>query len=102
MKWLTLELIKHNSRIDGNDEDDLLQIWGGSAEEQVLEDTGRTFEELKEMGGGENVPKAIMHASLMLADFAYIQRSPVDRMNWSVVPYTYERIIKPYIKLADE
>lgn len=101
MKWLTLELIKQNSRIDGNAEDGLLTLYGESAETQVLNDTGRTFEELLELGGGEDVPADIKHASLMLADFAYMQRTPVDKMAWYVVPYTYERLVKPYIRLAD-
>lgn len=94
-------MIKHNSRIDGDEENDVITLYGESAEQQVLNDTGRTVAELKVMGGGENVPKDIVHASLMLADFAYKQRSPVDQISWSVVPYTYERLVKPYIKLAD-
>ena len=36
MKWLTLELIKKHSRIDSNVEDDLLTIYGESAEDTVL------------------------------------------------------------------
>ena len=102
LKWLTLELIKANSRIDGNEEDDLLTLYGESAEQQVLNDTGRTYAELVELGGGTSVPPDIKYASLMLADFAYQQRSPVDKMQWHVVPYTYERLIKPYVKLADD
>ena len=46
MKWLTLELIKQNSRIRGNNEDTILELYGNSAEDQVLDDIGRTYEEL--------------------------------------------------------
>lgn len=98
MKWLTLDYIKKHSRLDYNIEDDLLTIYAESAEDQVLNDIGRSYVELIEWKG--EVPKAIIHASLMLVDFAYEQRSPVDKLNWSVVPYTYERLIKPYIRLA--
>lgn len=98
MKWLTLAYIKEHSRLDYNIEDDLLTIYAESAEDQVLNDIGRSYVELLEWKG--EVPKAIIHASLMLVDFAYEQRSPVDKINWSVVPYTYERLIKPYIRLA--
>ena len=100
MKWLTLQLIKQNSRIDGNEEDNILTLYGNSAEQQVLNDTARTYEELVEMGGGE-VPVDIVHASLMLTDFAYQQRSPVDRLQWYQVPYTYDKLIRPYMRLAD-
>ena len=100
MKWLTLQLIKQNSRIDGNEEDNILTLYGNSAEQQVLNDTARTYEELVEMGGGD-VPVDIVHASLMLADFAYQQRSPVDRLQWYQVPYTYDKLIRPYMRLAD-
>ena len=104
MKWLTLTLIKANSRIETNEEDDLITLYGNSAERQVLNDTGRTVDELKAMNEDDTtkVPDDIIHASLMLADFAYRQRSPVDTMNWAVVPYTYERIIKPYVRLTNK
>ena len=36
MRWLSLELIKLNSRIDTDYEDELLTIYGNSAEQQVL------------------------------------------------------------------
>lgn len=98
MKWLTLDYIKKHSRLDYNIEDDLLTIYAESAEDQVLNDIGRSYAELIQWKG--DVPKPIIHASLMLVDFAYEQRSPVDKINWSVVPYTYERLIKPYIRLA--
>lgn len=55
MKWLTTDLIKRNSRIEVDDDDDLLDIWGESAEQQVLNDTDRTYEELVDMGGAKGV-----------------------------------------------
>ena len=100
MKWLTLKLIKLNSRIDGNEEDELLELYGESAEEQVLADTRRTYDELVAMGGGEKVPASITRAALMLADQAYIQRCTIDRIQWSLVPYAYEKCIKIYKRLA--
>ena len=102
MKWLTLELIKANSRIDGNEEDTLLELYGNGAEQQVLNDTARTYEELLEMGGGESVPSPIIEASLLLVDASYNVRSAIDRIPWNVVPYAYERRIKPYMKLTTD
>lgn len=101
MKWLTLNLIKKNSRIEVDDEDDLITTYGESAEQQVLNDTGRTYDELVEMGGG-SFPADLIHASLLLTDAAYNQRSAVDKMAWYVVPYGYERKIKPYVRLAEK
>lgn len=100
MKWLTLPLIKQNSRIVGDSENTILELYGDSAEEQVLADIGRTYEELIEWQGA--VPSKIIHASLMLVDFAYRQKSPVDTLNWSVVPLTYEHAIKSFIRLASK
>ena len=99
MKWLTRELIKKNSRIEVDDEDDLIDDWGESAEQQVLNDTDRTYEELVEMGGG-TFPTDLVHASLLLADTAYNQRSAVDKMQWYDLPYGYERLVKPYMRLS--
>jgi hypothetical protein len=101
MKWLTLELIKKNSRTEVDDEDDLISTYGESAEQRVLDDTGRTYEELVEMGGG-TFPPNLIHASLLLTDAACNQRSAVDKMAWYVVPYGYERKIKPYVRLAEK
>lgn len=98
MKWLTLELIKQNSRIDGNDEDTLLELYGESAEETVLNVTDRSYEELIDTYG--EVPKALIHASLMLVDLATQQRMPVSMQNLYVVPYTFDMLVKPYMKLT--
>ena len=98
MKWLTIELIKAHSRIDRDCENDLLEQYANSAERQLLNDIGRTYDELIEWQG--EMPADLIHASLMLVDFAYQQRTMVSSLNWSVVPYTYDRLIKPYMRLA--
>ena len=98
MKWLTIELIRAHLRIDCDCENELLEMYAESAEEQVLTDIGRTYEELIDWQG--KVPMPLIHASLMLVDFAYQQRTMVSNINWSVVPYTYDRMVKPYARLA--
>lgn len=98
MRWLTIELIKAHCRIDCDCENELIEHYGEDAEEQVLNDIERTYEELVEWQG--KVPAPIITASLMLVDFAYQQRTMVSNLNWSVVPYTYEYKIKPYRRLA--
>lgn len=51
MKWLTLTLIKQQLRLeqDYHDEDALLELYGGSAENTILQCTNRTVDELKAM-----------------------------------------------------
>lgn len=105
MNWLDLTLIKRQCRIDldFHDEDEILTLYGESVENQVLTDTGRTVEELKAYNVADptKMPPNIVHASLLLVDFAYQQRSTVDKMQWYDLPYGYERLIKNYIRLAD-
>ena len=97
MKYLTLELIKSHSRIEYDCEDALLELYGEAAEETVLNITGRSYDDfLSEYG---EVPKAVVQASLMLVDVSYSQRSPVGVQQMHAVPYTFDLLIKPYMKL---
>ncbi len=97
MKWLTIEWIKSHSRIEYDCEDALLELYGEAAEETVLNITGRSYDDfLSEYG---EVPKAVVQASLMLVDVSYSQRSPVGVQQMHAVPYTFDLLIKPYMKL---
>jgi len=98
MKWLTLERIKQNSRIDDDSEDALLELYGESAEETVLNIIDRSYEEVVETYG--DVPKALIHASLMLVDLSYQQRMPISTQNLYVMPYTFDVLVKPYMRLT--
>lgn len=105
MKWLTLEEIKQQLRIepDFTDEDSLLVRYGNSAEAVVLNITGRTFEELKAMNpaGEDAIPADVWEATVMLVEVSYNQRSPISQQNMSVVPYAFDMKIKPYMKLSN-
>ena len=100
MKWLTLEKIKQQCRIEQNFtlEDQLLTNYGTSAESTILNHLNRTYYDLTEQYG--EVPQDIINASLMLVDVWYQHRSPVESLNMSIVPYTFDLLIKPYMKLA--
>lgn len=100
MKWLTLPLIKAHSRIEYDCEDELLELYANAAEETVLNIVNRSYEELK--GDGDTVPAPIIQASLMLVDHSYQQRSPVSSLNMASVPYTFDTLIKPYMKLTHD
>lgn len=100
MKYLTLELIHSHLRIDSDIEDTLLVMYAESAEDSVLNDIGRSYEEVVETYGA--MPKPLMHATLLLVDLSYKQRGPIDSYHMSVVPYGYDRLVKPYIKLVTD
>lgn len=43
-----------------------------------------------------------MQAGLMLVDNSYLQRSPASSLNMSAVPYTFDLLVKPYMKLTTD
>ena len=105
MKWLTLESIKQQLRIepDFTLEDTLLTSYGEAAEETTAQYLGRgkTVDDMvasitEEYGG---IPKSVINAALMLVDTWYQHRSPASPVNISIVPYTFDILIKPYMKL---
>ena len=100
MKWLTLEEIKQQCRIEADFtmEDALLTGYGNSAESTILNHLNRTYYDLTEQYG--EVPQDIINASLMLVDVWYQHRSPIEALSLSIVPYTFDLLIKPYMKLA--
>ena len=101
MKWLTLDRIKAQCRIeqDFHDEDGYLADCGEEAEEVVLNYCGRPYEEIHELYGG--VPAPMRKASLLLVDLFYQRRSPADAQNLSIVPYgNIDMLLKPYMRLT--
>lgn len=100
MNYLTLEYIKAHSRIDYNIEDTILTLYAESAETIVMDMCNTTYAKMVATYG--QVPKPIIHATLMLVDWSYQQRSPVSSFNLWAVPYTFDMLIKPYIRLVDD
>ncbi len=98
MKWLTIDYIKQHSRLDFSDEDSVLDLYGSAAEETVLNYLNRTYQELLEQYG--EVPAPIRQATLLLVDHSYTQRSPASAQNMSIVPYSFDILVKPYMRLA--
>lgn len=97
MKWLDLTTIKAHCRIDVDTEDDLLTTYGESAEEVVLQILNRTYNDLLLKYG--SVPIPVQQATLMLVDLSYQYRSPIGPSQLYVVPYTFDLLLKPYMKL---
>lgn len=98
MKWLTIEDIKKQLRITYSDEDDVLDLYGSSAEDTVLNYLNRSYQELLETYG--EVPAPIRQATLMLVDVSYQHRSPISMTSISLVPYTFDLLVKPYMRLS--
>lgn len=101
MKYLTFEQIKAQLRLDDEQaelEHDLLCMYGESAEETVLNTLNRTIEDIVEQHG--RIPTPIKHATLMLVDNAYKERSPISPQNMSSVPYAFDMMLKPYMRLT--
>ena len=103
MNWLTIDLIKQQLRLDDSQaamEGDLLAMYGESAEAALLQLLRRTAENVVETFGG--VPKPLIHAALMLVDIAYQYRSPITPASVNQVGYTFEILVKPYMRLAGD
>lgn len=100
MKWLTQAQIKAQLRIDGDCEDGILELYGESAEDVLLNYLRKTYDEvLAEYGA---MPAPLIQASLMLVDVSYQYRSPLSPTNMYYVPYTFDVLIKPYMRLSDK
>lgn len=103
MEFLKLDYIRQHSRLCNNEEDALLTLYANSAEEAVCQllNRGDTVAEavasLVEQYG--SIPNNILLATLMLVDNSYEHRSPVGVQNFSVVPYSFDLLVKPYMKL---
>ena len=98
MNFLTLPEIKAHSRIDFDIEDALLELYADAAEGAVLEITGYSLDELKAKYGA--VPPQIKQAAMMLVDVSYTHRSPVNPTQAHAVGYTFDMLVKPFMKLT--
>ena len=105
MEIISLETIKQQCRIESDftDEDARLISYGTSAEETLAQYLGRG-KSVNEMVASltdeyGKVPESIKNAALMLVDVWYQHRSPVEQVSMYAVPYTFDLLLKPYMKL---
>lgn len=97
LQIMTLEEIKQHTRIDGDIEDDMLTLYGESAEQTVLNYIGQTLAQIVDKYNG--VPTPIKHACLMLTAHSFTHREPATPQKMYDVPYTIDSIVKPYVIL---
>lgn len=98
MKWLTISDIKKQLRVDFDDEDDVLELYGSAAEDTVLNYMSRTYQDVLEEYG--EVPAAIRQATLMLVDNSYQHRSPAESTQMYYVMYGFDTLVRPYMRLT--
>lgn len=102
MKWITLEQVKAQCRIEPNftEEDALLTTYGNAAEQGILRLLGRSWEDVYENLSREDIEGNLTIAALMLADHLYRHRGPTDNVQAYQIPYNIDFWLKPYMRLA--
>ena len=100
MKFLDLKQIKAQLHIepDFTLEDDNLTRYGDSAEQVIFNLCRRPYEDFIETYGA--IPQDVVHAALLLVTASYEHRSAVSMQNLSIVHYSFDTIIKPYMRLT--
>ena len=101
MKWLTLNDIKDQLRIerDFDEENDKLENYGNSAEEVILEICQRTYDDFIDNYG--DIPAPIREASLLLVTQSYQHGSAADTQQLYNNP-AFDMRVKPYMRLASD
>lgn len=98
MKYLTIDDIKQQLKLDFDCEDALLELYGTGAEDTILYLCNRTYENL--VGTYGEVPAAIRQVTLELVTNSYDQGSgPASPTNLSAVPYNFDLLLKKYVVL---
>jgi len=98
LKWTTIEYLKKHSRILDDCEDALLEQYGVAAENHVLKTIRRTYDNVIDIYG--EVPADFYVLVQLLVDSMYQHRSMVSMQNLSIVPYSFDYLIKDYMRLA--
>ena len=104
MRWITLEDIKDQLRIEqsNHSEDRMLTRYANSAENTILTLTHRTEAELKAMNKLDptEIPPEIWECTLFLVEHSYWSRGAVSPQQMYAVPYGFDMKIKPYVRLT--
>lgn len=98
MKFLTLDYIKQQLRIDWSEEDTLLDEYGKAAEDTILNLLNRDYQDLLYQYG--EVPAPLVQAAMLLVGQSYQHREAASAQNMSAVPYAFDLLLKPYMRLT--
>lgn len=102
MNFLTFDKIKAQLRLDDEQaelERDLLEGMGDAAEEALLAIVCRSLDDIVSEYG--DVPARLVQCGLMLVDEWYQHRSPVSSGQLSAVPYAFDFLLRPLMRLSD-
>ena len=99
MKWLTLNEIKDQLRIerDFTLEDEKLTNYGESAEDVILQLCQRTYDDFIDNYGG--IPRPIWEATLLLVSMSYEHGSAASMQQLYANP-AFDMRVKPYMRLT--
>lgn len=103
MKFLTFNQIKAQLRLDdeqAQNERTLLEMYGDAAEDAVLTIIRRPLYNVKQVYG--HVPKKLVQVTLLLVDEWYQHRASAEPGTLSPVPYAFDFMLKPMMRLAGE
>jgi hypothetical protein len=101
MKFLNFDQIKAQLRLDdaqAEEEHDLLVLYGEAAEDMVLNTLNRPMEDIIEQYG--MIPKSLVQAGLILVAQSYKHRESASPQNLYAVPYSFDLLMKPYMRLT--
>jgi hypothetical protein len=114
LRIVTIDELKAQMRVDFEDEDEIIVLYGSAAEDSIIGGTARSLEELNRMGYREKTgldaeelpegnwfPDRLKLAILILAAHSYRNREPVAAIAQNAVPYSLDVFCKPYRKLTD-
>ena len=103
MKFLTFKEIKDQLRLDDEQaekEKDLLEMYGETAEDVILELCYRSYEDVMETYGG--VPRPLRQAATMLVDHFYQHRGVASSQSLAPIPYNFDLLVKPFQRLTTD
>jgi hypothetical protein len=103
MKFLTFEQIKQQLRLDDEQaelERTRLEGMAEAAEDAVLTIIRRPLHNVKQVYG--HVPQKLIQVTLLLVDDWYQHRGTVENYSMSTVPYAFDFMLKPMMRLAGE
>ena len=103
MKYLTFEQIKQQLRL-GDEQAEMertrLEGMAEAAEDAVLTIIRRPLRNVKQVYG--HVPQKLIQVTLLLVDDWYQHRGTVENLSMSAVPYAFDFMLKPMMRLAGE
>ena len=103
MKFLDFDMIKAQLRLDDEQaelERTRLEGMAMAAEEAVLAIMRRSLLDVILTYNG--IPQRIIQLTLLLVDELYQHRSPVEQGQLAPVPYAFDFMLKPMMRLAGE